>query len=91
MTRSIFKYSLTDGVVYMPKDAEILKVGMQDGIPCLWAMVDPHGEREMRYFTALGTGMLIPDDWRYVGTLFDRQYVWHVFETKERVTEDEQA
>ena len=81
MKRSIYKYSLTDGVVSMPKNARILKVGMQDDIPCLWASVDPYAEREHREFTTLGTGSLIPDRWEYVGTIFDRQYVWHVFET----------
>ncbi len=80
MKRSVYKYSLADGVVVLPKNARILKVGMQDEIPCLWALVNPEAERETRYFAISGTGDLIPDAWEYVGTIFDRRYVWHVFE-----------
>jgi len=81
MKRTIYKYSLTDGVISMPKYALILKVGMQDGIPCIWVAVDPNVEREKREFAILGTGCIIPDRWAYIDTMFDRQYVWHVFET----------
>jgi len=66
--------------VSMPKYARILTVGMQDGIPCLWAAVDLNAEREMREFPMLGAGSTIPDRWEYIGTIFDRQDVWHVYE-----------
>ncbi|MCL2119892.1 MAG: hypothetical protein FWH27_15855 [Planctomycetaceae bacterium] len=88
MKRSIYKYSLADGVVSMPKNARILKVGMQDGIPCLWATVDPNAERETREFSILGTGCIIPNRWKYIGTMFDRQHVWHVFENFGQLMED---
>jgi hypothetical protein len=81
MKRSIDKYPLACGMVAMPKYARILKVGMQNGVPCLWASVDPDAEREQREFSILGTGGIVHDRWEYIGTIFDRPYVWHVYET----------
>ena len=71
----------------MPKGAEILTVQVQDGIPCIWAMVDPAQEKEKRIIVIHGTGHSVPqpEAKRYVGTYQERQgsLIWHVFELVE--------
>jgi len=68
----------------MPKGAEVLCVQMQDGIPCMWAMVDTSTmERERRLFRILGTGHPADNDvGKYVGTyqMMGGSLVFHVFE-----------
>lgn len=68
--------------VSMPVGAKFLTVAMQDGLVCLWALVDPKFEREIRNFCVHGTGHNISPFEEYVGTAFDDNFVWHLFETK---------
>lgn len=74
MKKTIWKFPLeiTDiQKVNMPDKAEILTVQMQNGIPCLWALVDPDealfDEREIEIF---GTGNHI---------VYDNNIVWHKY------------
>lgn len=70
--------------VQMPAVAQILSVQMQNGVPCIWAMVDPHSEKITRTFLIYGTGHPIsPLKKKYLGTTQDPPYVWHVFELHE--------
>ena len=39
----------------MPKSAKILKADIQDGIPCIWALVDSEAELTLRAFKIVGT------------------------------------
>ena len=68
----------------MPKGAEILTIQIQDGIPCLWALVDPDQKTESKTIIVLGTGDTISklDRKEYIGTYQERQgmFVWHAFE-----------
>lgn len=70
--------------VEMPQGAMILTVEAQADAGCIWAIVDPNAEKEIRYFETYGTGHLIPEgkaiERAYVGTYQVPPYVWHVFE-----------
>lgn len=78
-----FPLQLVDGrqPTEMPVGAIALHVAMQDGMPCVWAWVDPEKSREYRGFAVIGTGNKIPDGAVYVGSCMDRCFVWHIFET----------
>ena len=84
--RTIWKYQIPIQDYFeleLPKDAEILTVQMQYGIPCLWALVDPTAQQEFRLFRLLEIGhpgeTLNLD---YIGTVqqAEGQLIWHVFE-----------
>lgn len=83
--RTIYKYPLeiTDiQSVEMPKGAQILCVQMQNGTPCLWAMVDPDRPMETRGVITIGTGhQCNADGYTYVGTyrIVQPVLVFHVF------------
>jgi len=65
----------------MPAGAKPFRVDMQNGDPCLWAMVDTAATMYMHRFYVLGTGGPIPDDaGKYIGTFQQDPFVWHVFQ-----------
>lgn len=87
--KTVWKYSLplqeanTD--VYMPKGAEVLRLGTQvsGGIegPYLWVLVNPEHLVEPRTFITVGTGHAeVPEKAHYVGTYQISWFVGHVFE-----------
>ena len=78
--------SLSDLVhVYMPKGAKVLSVGMQGSWLTFWALVDPDAKDEQRQFRVCGTGHPVhPSEiGAFIGTVFERGFVWHVFEAKD--------
>ena len=83
----IYKYPLNitdEQTVLMPKEATILCVQMQHGIPCLWAEVDleQEGDRRTIYTFGMGNPISIPAVERdYVGTyqMSNGGLIWHVF------------
>jgi hypothetical protein len=90
----IFKYPLQikDAHSYqLPLNAKILSVGLDPtNCLCLWALVDPspHAPRENRAVFIIGTGNPIPEeveerldrgDAKFLGTVRDGQFMWHVF------------
>ena len=85
MTTTIFKYPfvISDKVlILMPKNAEVLDVQMQNGTPCIWAMVDPDEPLKERYFIIVGTGHPLPDKrGAYIGTfqMHGGELVWHLY------------
>ncbi len=85
MTRTIWKFpfEIRDRVtINMPRDAQILHVGLQDGTPTLWALVDPDSSATDRIFYVFGTGHQIAHvALEHVGTLLMPPFVWHIFET----------
>jgi len=86
--KKIYKYPLTDiQSVVLPKGAQVLKVGMQGDQMMIWAMVDENpAEFIERKFEVLGTGDSFDYDkknYRYIDSIFDRPFVWHVFEINE--------
>ena len=46
--KKIYKYAIEitdDRDIVMPVGAKILTVQNQNGVPCIWAMVDPNSEK----------------------------------------------
>ncbi|MDV2459881.1 hypothetical protein CMU99_16305 [Elizabethkingia anophelis] len=85
--RKIFKYQLEIkdfNDIEMPKNAEVLSVQVQNGIPCIWAMVDTENPLEKRKFMTIGTGKeLCPrTPHTFIGTyqLSELGLVFHCFE-----------
>lgn len=66
----------------MPMDAEVCAFEWQNGVPCLWAIVDSEAPKEVRRFAIFSTGFALPpqDECCYVGTTQDGPFVWHLFE-----------
>lgn len=58
MKKQIWKFPINPNkvIIEMPKDAEILTIQSQYEIPCIWALVDPDGEKELRHLEVYGTG-----------------------------------
>lgn len=88
--KTIWKYNLdyrTTIIEDIPTDAKILKVDMQRGRLCLWALVDQDNERESRRFVMIETGKGVPDwDLNYIGTVHVlADYVLHVFEDRRNI------
>ena len=89
MEKTIWKFEIQ--ITYkqhikMPKGAEILSVQVQNGIPYLWALVDPDAEIEERCIEVFGIGNPIQQfsdtQRKYVGTfqMHFGKLVWHLFE-----------
>ena len=66
----------------MPEDANILHVGVQAGMICLWARIDTAKPlpRMPKTFYIRGTGHPLEEDLLHVGTVQMGAFVWHVFE-----------
>ena len=88
MSKTIWKYNLPrDGETIEIHEhiVEVLHIGAQDGIPRLWAIVDPDLPKEgYTEVVAWGTGWSLPDDvyqeCDYWGSCEDWQgYIWHYF------------
>ena len=88
MSKTIWKYRLPrDGQTIEIHEyiVEVLHIAAQDGVPTLWAIVDPDRPRDgYTEIVAWGTGWPLPDDvyqeCDYWGTCEDGYgYVWHYF------------
>ena len=68
--------------VDMPADAAILAVQVQNGVPCIWALVGPSFAPEPRTFRMVGTGHEFDGNGKHVGTfqLASGALVFHLFE-----------
>lgn len=68
-----FKIPLRPGAVAveMPKGAEFLSLQWQKDYPHVWCAVEPHNDRELKYFQWVETGDTTPDAMtsKYRGTL----------------------
>ena len=80
--KTIYKYTLDsqDCTLHLPKGAEILTVQLQNGIPTLWALVNPMTVTEERHICIVGTVWDVEDTMKYITTYMDGYFVWHVFE-----------
>ena len=90
--KTIWKYEIhtTDCQdIEMPMEAQILTVQVQNGEPCLWALIDPDQKRGIRQIRIIGTGHIIEKPMsidnsidEYLGTyqLRDGALVFHVFD-----------
>lgn len=83
----IWKYELEvveEQKILMPKGAKILSLQLQNGVPCIWALVDDKKELEPRPIFTYGTGNpidLFGQESYFLGTyqLRDGRLVFHVF------------
>lgn len=85
MSAAIWKFPLRIGltVAQMPLGAKVLHVHEQNGMPCLWALVDPAKPTQERRFVTEGTGHSLDTEctpFRYIGTAHCHGFVWHAFE-----------
>ena len=92
--KMIYKYPLGTEIYHnmiteieMPRNAEILSLQMQGGIPIIWAIVNPNKQKRKYVFHVFGTGYEMLDYERkhyvYVGTVQQSglmTLVWHIFE-----------
>lgn len=77
----IWKYEVIDGKIEMPFFSKVLRVAMQDGKRMMWVLVNPETKSELRKFVIIATGEKFDDtNLRYVDTLIDTPFVWHIFE-----------
>jgi len=76
----IYKYKIST-ITDLPAGCTILKVGLQEGVLYVWALVDLNEKKsEETEFIVLATG----EDWplgncTYLDTVFKDRFVWHVF------------
>lgn len=74
---------ISKAAIVMPKNARILKVAMHSDFICFWSLFERFTEEtEVRYFYVIGTNQIIPEGASYLDTVFDGDYVWHIFEEK---------
>lgn len=82
--KKIYKYELSSSapttILNMPKGAEIIRFAKQAGRPMVWAIVNPGAPASSRTLSIVGTGHPIADDMRYIDTIDDDPYIWHLFE-----------
>jgi hypothetical protein len=65
----------------MPEGAEPLTIETQNGVHCIWALVDPRAKKIERQFQIVGTGHEeVTDYHHYIGTVHEGKFVWHLFE-----------
>lgn len=78
--KKIFKYAF-NGIVELPKGAEIISAQEQHGKIQIWAIVDPSAETEKRLFALYGTGHEMDDrSQKFIATIQRGEFVWHLFE-----------
>lgn len=65
--------------IFAPRNAEILSVGMQDGEIIVWMTVNPQEPFLYHRVYVVGTGREVPSHCKFVGTVFDGPFVWHIF------------
>jgi len=85
MTQTIYKYPLLildEQEIEMPMGAGLMSVQMQNGQPCLWALVDPMNTSERRKVLIRGTGHPADGLGRYISTFQMKggELVFHAFE-----------
>ena len=84
----VFKYKFNPTAhvsIMLPRGAQILSVQFQCGEFCLWALVDPDAQMELRNFLFAGTGEELfeaPENLQFIETLQmeHRSLLRHFFE-----------
>lgn len=78
--RVVHKFPLEIGKVsyILGRLSEVCHVGLQEGKPYVWAMVDP-AWNEKTSVVVVGTGHDIPFGWVFAGSFQMPPFVWHLF------------
>ena len=86
---TVFKYpfAIADRVtIALPRWAMILHVDCQDGVPCLWALVNTDQPDHDHDFRIYGTGHGIDKEMaingKHVATFQQGSLVWHMFQER---------
>ena len=91
MNQEVWKFNTTDKgfvekfEIKMPKNAQLLNVDIDaNNSPCIWALVYPQEEMEIRHFELFGTGQELHNDMgierKYVGSYSYGNFIGHIFE-----------
>jgi hypothetical protein len=79
-----FQFSLTSQEgIEMPEGAiifPIMQVGSLNKIVSIWAEVNPSAPMVHRNIRIHGTGHKIRDEEKYITTVIDPPFVWHLYE-----------
>lgn len=78
-----FPFSIEEFIgLRMPANATLLHVDVQNGTPCLWAVVNPDEPMVLRNLRVIATGQAFAVDYddEHVATFQSGQFVWHVFD-----------
>lgn len=81
--KTVWKYPIARQMstsIDMPAGASPLRVGIQSGFICIWVCVIPELEKERRNFQVSGTGDPVPLSAKYIGSVTDGPFEWHVWE-----------
>lgn len=81
----IYKYPInlqSENRLTLPVGAEILHIGLQDGIIYIWALFNTEiKETEIRKIHVIGTGFPFnKENKKHLTTIFLSRFVWHIFE-----------
>lgn len=70
----------------MPDGAQVVSVQLQDGIICVWAIVETDYMPQPHEFSIFGTGQPLPEAFnpnrlaeRHLASVQQGPFVWHVF------------
>jgi hypothetical protein len=82
--KTVWKYKIPDQTcleVELPLGSYPLWGHIQDGEVTMWVEVDKENpEKKIRKFYVYGTGYEIPFGARYVTTVYDVRWIWHIYE-----------
>ena len=83
----IYKYEISifkKTTIEVSFSGRVVHCGSQNNTPCLWILVDtdPNDFAIKRTFEIVGTGWETPDNYNYVGTYQQGEFVWHIMEVE---------
>lgn len=85
--KTIYKYPLNNTYIKGPI-TKFLSVQSQRGTPCLWAEIDTNLPNKNYLVSITGTGLNIPKDGIYIGTIQTESYVFHYYLIEVYLTEE---
>ncbi len=82
--KSIWKFSLTiqdSQKIKIPAGSKILSIQMQNGIPCIWALVNPDDSKRDKTIRIYSTGRRVESHHGdFIGTFQTGPLVFHAFD-----------
>ena len=82
--RQVWKFPVKQWTINkldMPSGAEVVHFGPDpEGTMSFWAVVEPDVKPCRRVFYVVGTGRDVEDGSKYIGSVNDAPFVWHLFE-----------
>jgi hypothetical protein len=86
---TIYKYPFNIGdtvILRLPAGAEVIKWDVQNGVPYVWAKVNPDNPWQDQRFQLRGTGHPLGEVGKHLATFFHGPFVWHVFALAKEAT-----